>query len=805
MDVSEEILKLFQEKYVIKALRLDLKSQNIRAKDNYSNINFGNRTSKLTLVQRFLNKLKTSNPKDRDSILNEIDNYHLQNYINDISNFISDQTVTDNDIPYFMQLCSKLHQTYEEFAGTLITNITRQIKTNIKLKEKDDKIISIKRREMMRFLCELFVIGFPVSFEKVMECLREIISQKDSKSILLNVQTALMFSTQFAFEIFGKRGFKLGYYHEKYENLPNIFNFDYQIIPQEKILKILQSMQQYIYRLTEQLKQLYEQKQVLSEKVKKILEEEGEIFEKDVELQYNRTIKNYKQLFEALSTIADCLELEFCVDFGENEAEIKQKKLVRDILEYRKEYNLMVPQLCRFVAVVSKYFKDLADFLVDKVIKDFNIYKEKNRQDFSFRDKKIRYLKYLCELVKFKVVDLGKILDILKSLIDDFSTQQIDLVCAILDNCGRFLYKCNESRFRYCGLLDNLQWKLQKANLPTNKLIQLENSINLSKPSKKRQIKAPKEETEEQKFINYLIFYVLNIQNFKQVTEVLSNMNWNEQLEQYCFKAIMKKMTKGKVDQIQLCAGVISFLNKLRPSITIKIVDELIERTIFGMETNQVQEQQKRINVIRLLSELYIFNVLEIDFIFTVLYMILNFGHEDFRDIEEQQRIDGEEDLFRISMVCNMIEPIQDYLRKKKNFQTTLKFLVNFHKYILSKKYVPIDIEFMILDTFDTLDDSQRFTKIKNFEQASELVIKVNSEQNQKEKQKILLVNMLVLLEKQKKIYNKNKNKNKSKNKNVNNNMIKNRLKKLIKKKKEKIQFFKHKQNYLKENLKIQQ
>ncbi len=37
----------------------------------------------------------------------------------------------------------------------------------------------------------------------------------------------------------------------------------------------------------------------------------------------------------------------------------------------------MVPQLCRFVAVVSKYFKDLADQVVDKVIKDFNSYKEK--------------------------------------------------------------------------------------------------------------------------------------------------------------------------------------------------------------------------------------------------------------------------------------------------------------------------------------------------------------------------------------------------------------------------------------------
>ena len=54
-----------------------------------------------------------------------------------------------------------------------------------------------------------------------------------------------------------------------------------------------------------------------------------------------------------------------------------RKRLVRDLVEYRKEYNLMVPHLCRMVAVITKHFKDLGDMVVEKLIKDFDACKDK--------------------------------------------------------------------------------------------------------------------------------------------------------------------------------------------------------------------------------------------------------------------------------------------------------------------------------------------------------------------------------------------------------------------------------------------
>ncbi|KAL4488508.1 hypothetical protein ABPG72_013076 [Tetrahymena utriculariae] len=886
-QIPEEIKKFFDERAQLQSFRRQLRLQNIKAKENYSSLKMDQRVLKLQQVTKFLNKLKGSRPMDRDAILNEIDNYNLQNYISEITISIADYNITDNDIQYFVQLCSKLHQSYEDFNIQMVIQIQKQIKTIIPQKEKDEKVVAVKRRDMMRFIAELFVVGVTSQYDKMMECLKDIINHKEARPLLLNVQTALMFSDRFGFEITRRKGIKISFNYNKYDDLVNIFDFD-QIVTPEKIQKVIMYFQYYLNILMDHLKNLYDLKIQQDEKLNKLISEE-KLTEKD-EQEYTRTRNNYLNLYDALSTVADNLELDFKVNFGEEEREKKQqkileeqrrkkleeeerlrqesenlfdteeerafyedifdlkvklpgslfsnnyfqgnvqktsannendddldqdndnekeqeeeeeeekkeeededkdnddipksyeqfkknlkhcvsqekadllaeqfvyvnnkqnrKKLVKDILEYRKEYNLMVPHLCRFVAVVSKHFKDLGDMVVEKLIKDFDSYREKQRQDFSFRDKKMRYLKYLCELAKFRVLELFKILNIFKSLVDDFNTQQVDLLCVIMDNVGRFIYNNQETRFRYITILDQLNVHLRKANLPTNKSIQLENSISLSKPSKKKAIKSEKQRTELEQYIRFLVLEKLNEMSFREVTATIQKLKWDDQLDDYCFNAIIKRALKGRIDDIQLCAGLLSFLNTFRPTLTLRIVDDLLEKTIYGMEQNEVQEQQKRISVVRFLGELYLYQVVEIDFIFDLLYLCIEFGHEPFRTQEEIERIDSQEDLFRISMICNILEPVRQYITKRRTFPKMLRFLVFFQRYILSKKYVPIDIEFMVLDTFESLDSgSSRLTKIKTFNDANELVNSIEQKEKKgtlktvEEELKVFLGNLIL-------------------------------------------------------------
>lgn len=54
------------------------------------------------------------------------------------------------------------------------------------------------------------------------------------------------------------------------------------------------------------------------------------------------------------------------------------------------------------------------------------------------------------------------------------------------------------------------------------------------------------------------------------------------------------------------------------------------------------------------------------DFLLQLLYLILSYPY------------DNAEDLFRVSMVCYLLEPIQQYASKRKVFPKILLFLIHF-------------------------------------------------------------------------------------------------------------------------------
>ena len=59
------------------------------------------------------------------------------------------------------------------------------------------------------------------------------------------------------------------------------------------------------------------------------------------------------------------------------------------------------------------------------------------------------------------------------------------------------------------------------------------------------------------------------------------------------------------------------------------------------------------------------------------------------------------------------------------------RFLTFFQKYIYSKSYVLMDLEFMILDTFDKMRPSLTFKKFENLQQAEEACKKIEEFENE--------------------------------------------------------------------------
>lgn len=57
-------------------------------------------------------------------------------------------------------------------------------------------------------------------------------------------------------------------------------------------------------------------------------------------------------------------------------------------------------------------------------------------------------IRFLGELVKFKICPTSQIFNFLKMCLDDFAHHNIDVACNLLETCGRFLYRTPETHIR---------------------------------------------------------------------------------------------------------------------------------------------------------------------------------------------------------------------------------------------------------------------------------------------------------------------------------------------------------------------
>ncbi len=54
---------------------------------------------------------------------------------------------------------------------------------------------------------------------------------------------------------------------------------------------------------------------------------------------------------------------------------------------------------------------------------------------------RVRNMRYVAELAKFRLFPPGTAFSMLKSLLDDFSGHNIDAACAMVETAGRFFYR----------------------------------------------------------------------------------------------------------------------------------------------------------------------------------------------------------------------------------------------------------------------------------------------------------------------------------------------------------------------------
>ena len=140
----------------------------------------------------------------------------------------------------------------------------------------------------------------------------------------------------------------------------------------------------------------------------------------------------------------------------------------------------MLPFYARLVATLQPVVPSVADALVDRLCKTFRFLRRKF--PISHYESKIRNARYLGELTKFKVIDGMQTLHLLQLLVRTFRNHEIDTACALLESCGRFLYRNPATHVRTAILLDVIKKKHARLRLSEMQRTMIDNALLYCNP-----------------------------------------------------------------------------------------------------------------------------------------------------------------------------------------------------------------------------------------------------------------------------------------------------------------------------------
>ncbi|KMU92161.1 hypothetical protein CIHG_10022 [Coccidioides immitis H538.4] len=202
-------------------------------------------------------------------------------------------------------------------------------------------------------------------------------------------------------------------------------------------------------------------------------------------------------------------------------------------------------------------------------------------------------------------------------------------------------------------------------------------------------------------FVRKLVYLDMNKRNYPKILKSIRKLHWEEPEVVRILESVFSKPAKVKYGNIHLLALLVSALYRYHHDFVVNIIDNSLERITIGLEQNDFKFNQERIADVKYLGELYNYKMVDSPVIFDTLYRIVTFGHEGGTPIPGKIcPLDLPDDFFRIRLVCTMLDTCgvcfdRGNSKKKLDF-----FLTFFQYYIHTKDPMPMDIDFLVHDTY---------------------------------------------------------------------------------------------------------
>ncbi|PHH71135.1 hypothetical protein CDD80_5494 [Ophiocordyceps camponoti-rufipedis] len=382
------------------------------------------------------------------------------------------------------------------------------------------------------------------------------------------------------------------------------------------------------------------------------------------------------------------------VDFCFLNSKASRNRLLKALTEVPKGRSDLLPAWSRLVATLGRYMPDIPKGLVDYLDNEFRSLQRRKEKEF-LGQVRLFNIRYLAELTKFGVVPEHVIFHCLKVSLDDFTRMNIEILCNLIENCGRYLLKTPDTAPRMQSFLETLQRKKSVQHIGQPERMLIDNAVYFVDPPERPAIEQ-KERTPVEIFVRKLVYSDLTKRSYGKILKQIRRFHWEESDVVVVLEKVFSRPGKVKYGNIHLLAILLSSLHRYHPEFVVKIIDNVVENVSLGLEQNDFRLSQRRIAEVKYLGELYNYRMLEHPVIFEVMYKILTFGHVPGR----VNPFDHPDDFFRIRLIATILETCGMFFSRGAAGKRLDYFLFFFDYYIHTKAQLPMEITFVVQDLF---------------------------------------------------------------------------------------------------------
>ncbi|KIK67319.1 hypothetical protein GYMLUDRAFT_156182 [Collybiopsis luxurians FD-317 M1] len=408
------------------------------------------------------------------------------------------------------------------------------------------------------------------------------------------------------------------------------------------------------------------------------------------------------------------------IDFAFLNSKAARKRLIKFLGQVPKNRTDLLPHYSRLVATLTPYMPDIGAELVSILDEEFRYLQRKKNVVKELAEMRMKNIMYLSNLTKFHVVPTHLILHIFKVCLDDFSGTNVEILALLLEGCGRFLLRSDDTRDRFGTMAKLMRRKQNMQHFDQRQLLLLENAYYQCNPPE-RSPRQEKQRSTMELFIRHLIYDVLAKKTIDKVFKLIRKLQWDDPATRLVLFKIFTKPWKIKFGNISLMAMLTYDLQRYQPAFSVSVVDQVLEDVRRGLEQNVYRTNQRRLATIKYLGELYIYRLISSGIIFDTLWSLVTFGHPDGRPLPHHPcSIDMPDDFFRLRLICVLLDTCGMCFDRGSQKKKLDNFLVFFQYYVQCKDPLPMDVEFMLYDSLEAV--RPKFEMQKTVEEAANAV-----------------------------------------------------------------------------------